>query len=159
MMRAMQLISTVLTIVLVITSQLVAQGNAAYPETRKVEHVDEYHGTQVPDPYRWLEEDVRTSEEVADWVEAQNKVTFGFLESIPQRDTIRKRLTELWDYEKYGSPFKAGGGIIICTIRVCRISSSFFHHGDARQPAACADGSQPVVGGWYGRLGRNGFQR
>ena len=109
MMRAMQLISTVLTIVLVITSQLVAQGNAAYPETRKVEHVDEYHGTQVPDPYRWLEDDVRTSEDVADWVEAQNKVTFGYLELIPQRDTIRQRLTELWDYEKYGSPFKAGG--------------------------------------------------
>lgn len=80
-----------------------------YPETKKVDHVDDHHGTKVPDPYRWLEDDVRQSKEVAAWVEAQNKVTFGFLESIPQRETIKKRLTELWNYEKYGVPFKVAG--------------------------------------------------
>jgi prolyl oligopeptidase len=80
-----------------------------YPETKKVDHVDEHHGTKVPDPYRWLEDDVRQSKEVAAWVEAQNKVTFAFLESIPQREAIKKRLTDLWNYEKYGVPVKAGG--------------------------------------------------
>jgi prolyl oligopeptidase len=80
-----------------------------YPDTRRDDHVDVYHGTQVPDPYRWLEQDVRESREVADWVAAENKVTFGYLEAIPEREAIRKRLTELWDYEKYSSPFKAGG--------------------------------------------------
>ena len=80
-----------------------------YPETKKVDHVDDHHGTKVPDPYRWLEDDVRQSKEVAEWVEAQNKVTFAFLESIPQRDAIKKRLTDLWNYEKFGVPVKAGG--------------------------------------------------
>jgi prolyl oligopeptidase len=80
-----------------------------YPETKRVKHVDDYHGTKVPDPYRWLETDVRESKEVADWVAAQNKVTFGYLKSLPKREEIEKRLTELWNYEKYGSPFKAGG--------------------------------------------------
>ena len=80
-----------------------------YPETRRVDHFDEYHGTKVADPYRWLEEDVRESKQVAEWVESQNKVTFAYLESIPQREQILKRLTKLWDYEKYGAPFKRGG--------------------------------------------------
>ncbi|MGH7200743.1 MAG: S9 family peptidase, partial [Planctomycetaceae bacterium] len=80
-----------------------------YLETRRVEHVDTYHGVEVPDPYRWLEQDVRESEDVAKWVEAQNKITFGYLETIPERSAIEARLTDLWNYEKYGSPFKAGG--------------------------------------------------
>ncbi len=80
-----------------------------YPETKKIDHVDDHHGTKVPDPYRWLEDDVRQSKEVAAWVEAQNKVTIAFLESIPQREAIKKRLTDLWNYEKYGVPIKAGG--------------------------------------------------
>lgn len=80
-----------------------------YPQTKKIDHVDDHHGTKVPDPYRWLEDDVRQSKEVAAWVEAQNKVTFSFLESIPQREAIKKRLTELWNYEKYGVPFKVAG--------------------------------------------------
>ncbi|GAB4147573.1 MAG: prolyl oligopeptidase family serine peptidase [Planctomycetaceae bacterium] len=80
-----------------------------YPETRRVNHTDDYHGTKVADPYRWLEKDVREAPEVAKWVEAQNKVTFGYLKQIPERESIRKRLTELWNYEKYGVPFKRGG--------------------------------------------------
>ncbi len=80
-----------------------------YVATKKVDHVDEHHGVKVPDPYRWLEDDVRQSKEVADWVEAQNKLTFAFLESIPQREPIKKRLTELWNYEKFGVPSKTGG--------------------------------------------------
>lgn len=80
-----------------------------YPSSKKIDHVDELHGTKVPDPYRWLEDDVRESKDVAAWVEAENKVTFAYLESIPQREPIRKRLTELWNYEKYSAPSKAGG--------------------------------------------------
>ncbi len=104
-----RLIPAVVTMMFLSAGRLVAQQDITYPETRTVEHVDDYHGTQVPDPYRWLEDDVRTSQEVADWVAAENKVTFAYLEAIPQREHIRQRLTQLWDYEKYGSPFKAGG--------------------------------------------------
>jgi len=80
-----------------------------YPETRRVDHVDTYHGVEVADPYRWLEEDVRESEEVRRWVEAQNEVTFAFLESIPERAAIRERLTELADYERVTVPEREGG--------------------------------------------------
>jgi prolyl oligopeptidase len=79
------------------------------PKTQRIDHSDTYHGVKVDDPYRWLEDDVRTSKEVADWVEAENKVTFGFLESIPQRKAIQDKLTKLWNYEKFTAPFKAGG--------------------------------------------------
>ncbi|HEY7194325.1 MAG TPA: prolyl oligopeptidase family serine peptidase [Gemmatimonadales bacterium] len=79
----------------------------AYPATRKHDVVDDYHGTKVADPYRWLE-DVDSPETRA-WVEAQNRVTFAYLERIPERERIRRRLTELWDYPKYGAPFKKGG--------------------------------------------------
>lgn len=77
-----------------------------YPETKKVEQIDEYFGTLVEDPYRWLEND--TSTETAEWVAAQNKLTFGYLEKIPFRDKIRDRLEQLWNYEKYSAPFKEG---------------------------------------------------
>jgi prolyl oligopeptidase len=80
-----------------------------YPETRRIDQTDEMHGVAVSDPYRWLEDDVRQSKDVAAWVEAQNKVTFDYLASIPQRESIKQRLTELWNYEKFGAPFKAGG--------------------------------------------------
>src|SRR5262245_26813979 len=80
-----------------------------YPQTKTGDVTDDYHGTKVADPYRWLEDDVRKSKDVADWVEAQNKVTFAFLESIPQREPIRQRITDLYDYEKFSAPFKVGG--------------------------------------------------
>src|SRR5436190_24975 len=73
-----------------------------YPETKKIDHVDEYHGTPVPDPYRWLED--ADSDETKAWVAAQNKVTFGYLARIPQRAAIEARLTQLWDYERYSLP-------------------------------------------------------
>jgi prolyl oligopeptidase len=79
----------------------------SYPKTNKVDQVDDYHGTQVADPYRWLEDP--DSEETKAWVEAQNEVTFDFLEKIPQREAIKQRLTKIWDYEKFSVPFKKGG--------------------------------------------------
>ena len=80
-----------------------------YPVTKRVDHTDDYHGTTVADPFRWLEDDVRESDDVAKWVEEQNKVTFAYLKALPDRQAIEDRLTELWDYEKYSAPFKRGG--------------------------------------------------
>lgn len=82
------------------------QPKLTYPNTKKVDVVDDYFGTKVPDPYRWLED--INSEEVKAWVEAQNKITFSYLEQIPFREKIRQRITKLYDYPKYSSPFRAG---------------------------------------------------
>lgn len=79
----------------------------SYPPTRTADQVDDYHGTPVADPYRWLED--TDSAETRAWVEAQNKLTFGFLESIPQRQLIRQRLTELWNYPRAWAPLRKGG--------------------------------------------------
>lgn len=79
-----------------------------YPATRKDDAVsDNYFGTVIKDPYRWLEDD--QSDETKDWVQKQNIVTFGYLGQIPYREKIRKRLEQIWNYEKYGTPFKEGG--------------------------------------------------
>ena len=77
-----------------------------YPETKKVDTVDVYFGENVPDPYRWLEDD--RSEETAAWVKAQNEVTFGYLEKIPFREQIKKRMESIWNYERISAPFKEG---------------------------------------------------
>lgn len=77
-----------------------------YPQTKKVDTVDTYFGEEVKDPYRWLEDD--RSEETADWVKAENKVTYGYLDNIPFRAELKERLTNLWNYEKVGSPFVEG---------------------------------------------------
>lgn len=75
-----------------------------YPKTRTVDHTDTYFGIKVADPYRWLEDD--QSPETAKWVEAQNQVTFGYLEKIPYRLKIKERLEKLYNYPKYTAPFK-----------------------------------------------------
>ncbi|MEH2043301.1 prolyl oligopeptidase family serine peptidase [Nostoc sp.] len=80
--------------------------NLTYPTSHKSNQADNYHGTLVADPYRWLEDP--DSEETRTWIEAQNQVTFGYLSEIPAREKIKQRLTKLWDYEKYGIPFKEG---------------------------------------------------
>ena len=77
-----------------------------YPPTRKSDQVDNYHGTQVADPYRWLED--LNSEETNAWVAAQNQLTLSYLSEIPAREPLKERLTKLWNYEKYGIPFKQG---------------------------------------------------
>lgn len=77
-----------------------------YPETKKGDVVDDYFGTKVPDPYRWLEDD--RAPEVTAWVEAQNKVTFGYLNNIPYRAAIKDRLMKLYNYPKYGAPTRRG---------------------------------------------------
>jgi len=86
--------------------QSFSQPELTYPETKKVDVTDDYFGTTVPDPFRWFE-DVG-SEDVKAWVEAQNEVTFSYLEQIPFREKIRQRITELYDYPKYSSPYRVG---------------------------------------------------
>jgi prolyl oligopeptidase len=78
-----------------------------YPVTKKGPQTDNYHGTQIADPYRWLED--ANSAETKEWVTAQNKVTQAYLGQIPQREAIRQRLTTLWNYERYSVPYKEGG--------------------------------------------------
>ncbi|MDP2338500.1 MAG: prolyl oligopeptidase family serine peptidase [Bacteroidota bacterium] len=78
-----------------------------YPPTKKGDVKDTYFGTEVEDPYRWLEDD--NSAETGEWVKAENQLTFGYLAKLPYRDQIKTRLTELWDYPKYGTPFKEAG--------------------------------------------------
>jgi prolyl oligopeptidase len=78
-----------------------------YPPARRMALVDEYHGVGVADPYRWLED--LDSAETRAWVAVQHRITAAFLDLIPERDEIRKRLTELWNYERYGLPVKEGG--------------------------------------------------
>lgn len=77
-----------------------------YPTTEKGNHVDEYFGVKVPDPYRWLEDDL--SPETKSWVERQNKLTFGYLDQIPMRNQLKNQLTDMWNYEKVSAPFKEG---------------------------------------------------
>ena len=78
------------------------------PTSRQVDQVDLIHGTSVADPYRWLEADVRESTEVADWVAAENAVTRAYLDAIPDREAMIKRLTKLWNVTRYGIPSHAG---------------------------------------------------
>jgi hypothetical protein len=86
----------------------------SYPHTQKENVTDHYFGTEVADPYRWLEND--TSAATAAWVKAQNEVTFNYLEKIPFRNSLKNRLTELNDYPKLGAPFKKHGNIIFSKI-------------------------------------------
>ena len=98
-----------LLLVLLLVPALMAcqpRSGPQYPDTRKGDVVDDYFGTKVPDPYRWLEDD--NSPETKAWVEAQNQVTFGFLEAISERNAIRERVKELWDHERYGLPSREG---------------------------------------------------
>ncbi len=90
---------------LMIASSVAAQP-IVYPVTSKQDVVDDYFGTKVEDPYRWLEDD--NSPETKSWVQAQNKVTFAFLEAVPRRAQIRDRLKTLWNYERFGIPFRRG---------------------------------------------------
>jgi len=79
----------------------------SYPKTRADDFIEELHGHKVPDPYRWMED--LDSDEIRQWIEAQNELTFGFLEQSPLREKIKARMTELWNYEKYSPPIKRGG--------------------------------------------------
>ncbi len=109
MNRRITLLATALVLAAVsTTTNGLAQEPMEYPETRRGNQVDDFFGVGVPDPYRWLEKDVHESDLVRGWVEAQNKVTNKVIQNLPYRKEIESRLTKLWDYEKFGVPFKRG---------------------------------------------------
>ncbi len=101
-----KLILTTIVMAVVISCNGPMNKKISYPVTRKGNVVDEYFGVKVPDPYRWLEND--RSQETADWVKAENAVTFEYLGQIPYRDEIRQRLEKMWNYERYTAPVKEG---------------------------------------------------
>ena len=81
-----------------------AQTPVTYPSTPRASQVDDYHGSKIADPYRWLEDS--DSPETKAWIEAQNRVSFGYLSALPERAPIRNRLTQVWNYPKYDTPRK-----------------------------------------------------
>lgn len=105
-MKVLTLCTSILMISMTAQAQKQMAFTGHYPNTKKSDQSDEYFGTKVADPYRWLENDM--SEETKGWVTEQNKVTNSYIAQIPFRDAIKKRLTELWNYAKYSAPFKEG---------------------------------------------------
>jgi prolyl oligopeptidase len=99
------LAATLLVTISIPTTSALSQ-KLSYPQSRKSDQVDSYFGTTVADPYRWLENE--SAPETTRWVEEQNKVTFGWLEKIPYRQAVRGRLEKLYNYAKYGAPFRKG---------------------------------------------------
>lgn len=100
---------TGITAILIILTAMGSCKNTSrieYPETKKTDYADTLFGTAVPDPYRWLEDDM--SEETAEWVKEQNRVTFAYLEGIPYRAEIQERLTNMWNFEKFSLPHREG---------------------------------------------------
>ncbi|HTS45778.1 MAG TPA: prolyl oligopeptidase family serine peptidase [Puia sp.] len=87
-------------------TQAQPSAHLAYPQTKRTDQIDDYFGTQVADPYRWLEND--TSAETRAWVKDENKVTFDYLNKIPYRDQFKKRIEEVYNYPKYSAPFRKG---------------------------------------------------
>jgi prolyl oligopeptidase len=109
MARTSYLLCSLLLLAIVLpgcTLHQYSQEPLQYPVARQMDQTDDYHGTLVKDPYRWLEDP--DSPETRAWIEAENKITFAWLEEIPCRDKIADRLTDLWNYEKYSAPYKVG---------------------------------------------------
>src|ERR1044071_8365102 len=100
-----------LSLLLIGCATVATMSDFKYPDARKDAHTDDYHGTKIADPYRWLEDP--DSAESRAWIEAENKITFDYLKQIPAREKIRARLTELWNYERFGIPSKEGGRYFI----------------------------------------------
>ena len=101
----------------------VAQAALSYPETARGEVIDNYFGSSVADPYRWLEDD--RSEKTKNWVERQNAVTFSYLDKIPYRDKIKDRLLKIWNYEKVSSPFRKEATLTFIKTMAFRIKPWF----------------------------------
>ncbi len=93
-----------------VVSSVPAQAKFEYPKPRKSDQVDDYHGTKVADPYRWMEDS--KSAETKAWIEAENTLTDSYLATIPEREAIKARLTELWNYERFSAPSKVGNKYI-----------------------------------------------
>ena len=152
---------TPLVIIIVFSASIKAADNPImYPATRRVNHVDTYFGTKVQDPYRWLEDDVRHSADVADWVKAENRLTESYLAAIPERESIRRRLTELWDFAQYMPYVKEGGRYFylkndgLQNQPVLYVTDSL-----EGEPRVSPIEPERLVQGRHDRLGRDGLQR
>jgi prolyl oligopeptidase len=106
-MRIRTILIVLTLFVLAPAAALVLAQRPAYPPTLKGDVSDDYFGTRVADPYRWMED--LDSKAVADWIAAQNALTFGYLDRLPMRDRIKARITQLWDYPKTSTPFIEAG--------------------------------------------------
>ncbi|TWT45190.1 Prolyl endopeptidase [Phycisphaerae bacterium RAS1] len=98
--------SSALALLVVAASVACAGGRIAYPVAKRVDCMEKLHGQKIADPFRWMED--LDSPDVKAWVDAENAITFGWLEQIPARNAIKERMTKLWNYERYGTPFKRG---------------------------------------------------
>ncbi|MGK2908431.1 MAG: prolyl oligopeptidase family serine peptidase [Sphingobium sp.] len=90
------------------TATIMKEAALSYPQTRRLDIVEDHFGVKVLDPYRWLENDVRQDEAVREWVTSENAVTQDYLKSLPGRDLLKKRMAKLYDYGRYSTPAKAG---------------------------------------------------
>lgn len=99
------MMSAILAAVVITTAQI------KYPEARRSDQTDDFHGVKVADPYRWMED--TDSQETRAWIDSENKITQAYLSSIPQREAIEKQLTSLWNYERYSAPSKIADGFYI----------------------------------------------
>ena len=112
-----------------------------YPETPTVDQIDLLHGERVADPYRWLEE--VDSAQTTSWVDAQNELTFGYLERLPARKRIRQRLTELWDFDKYNAPIQRSGRYFFtCTKGLQNQNVLYWMEGIDAEPKILLDPNQ-----------------
>ncbi len=91
------------------TATIMKEAMLSYPQSRRLDLVEDHFGTKVLDPYRWLEADVRQDEAVREWVTAQNAVTQEYLSTLPGRDVLKRRMAKLYDYGRFSTPTKAGG--------------------------------------------------
>jgi prolyl oligopeptidase len=114
------------------TAPVATPGALAYPPTRAGDVVDDYFGRKIADPYRWLED--LESADTAAWVAAQNKVTFAYLESLPKREAIRKRLTELWDYQRTSVPVQEAGQLWFQQNSGLQRQAPLYRQADAKAP-------------------------
>jgi prolyl oligopeptidase len=105
--RALQLCFALLFFCALLAPARSDSDTLVYPKAKTIDQVDDYHGTKVPDPYRWLED--TDSADTKAWVQEENKVTFGYLDKIPYRSAIRDRLLKLWNYERFATPELEGG--------------------------------------------------
>ena len=150
------LINVIIIAMLIVSCSTRPQESINYPITAKGNVVDTIFGTPVPDPYRWLEDD--RSAETAAWVKEQNKVTFAYLEKIPYREQIKERLTKVWNYEKYGLPFREGDYTYFTKNDGLQNQSVFYRQKEGQEPELFLDPNTFSPDGTT-FLGEMGFSR
>jgi prolyl oligopeptidase len=134
-MKKIILLTIAISIIASCTSPM--KNKIVYPLTKKGDVVDTYFGTEVPDPYRWLEDD--RSEETSAWVNEENKVTFGYLETIPFRQDIKKRLEKMWNFEKFSAPSREGSYLYFSRNNGLQNQFVIYRQKDNREPEVFLD--------------------